>query len=476
MKNLILPRAIRYLSYFFPQKTIELHPFDIEIHMLFNTPEFCGFFVLITLLVYTLNLFHQYKLRNLVLLVASYGFYANLHLYYPLLLLYVTLVAYTGGHLLQRNFSFSTNKWIVGGTIILSLLPLVVLKYAPAYTSSLWLPVGLSFFTFQALTYTLDVYRRKITESFSLLDVALFTAFFPTLLSGPIERARNLIPQLRAPFPMNWDNAVIGAKYFAWGLFKKIVIADRLAEWIDRIYANGLSESGSTLALTAVLYSIQIYCDFSGYASMALGCGRILGLRLTDNFNFPYFASSIKDFWRRWHISLTSWFTEYVYISLGGNKVSKTRWVLNISAVFLLSGIWHGATWSFVIWGAIHGVLYLLEHFSGIKDKWGIYRLIVFIGVTLAWVFFRVPDTQLACDMIAKMFTGPWVPFGLLQYMSQETLIMCLLTFIFIVTEYLLYKQWYSRHWLFQTFCFSGLLVLTALFAVSSEKFVYFQF
>lgn len=445
--------------------------------MLFNTPEFCGFFLLTALVVFILNQWNLCKARNIFLLMVSYGFYANLHIYYPLLLLYVTLVAYIGGRRLQtKDYSQRIRKWITGSTVILALLPLVVLKYAPAYTKSLWLPVGLSFFTFQALTYTLDVYRRKITEPFSLLDVALFTAFFPTLLSGPIERARNLIPQLREHFPMSWDNAVIGAQYFAWGLFKKIVIADRIAEWVDRIYANGLAESGSTLAITAVLYSIQIYCDFSGYASMAVGCGRMLGLRLTENFNFPYFAASIKDFWRRWHISLTSWFTEYVYISLGGNRVSRIRWVLNISAVFLLSGIWHGATWSFVIWGAIHGVLYLLEHYVNIKDKWGIYRLFVFVGVTLAWVFFRIPDTGLACSMIGKMFTGPWLPFGIIQYMGAGTLVMCLLTPMFILVEYFQYKQWYSRHWLFQSFCFSCLLVLTALFAVSSDKFVYFQF
>ena len=231
---------------------------------------------------------------------------------------------FAGGRLLLgRAWTPRARKWIAGLVVVVSLLPLAVLKYAPAYTDSLWLPVGLSFFTFQALTYTLDVYRGKITERFSLWDVALFVAFFPTLLSGPIERARQLIPQLRGVLCMTWSNAVVGAQYFVWGLFKKIVIADRIAEWVDTIYGRGLGESGSTLAITAVLYSIQIYCDFSGYASMALGCGRMLGIRLTDNFRFPYFAASIKDFWRRWHISLTGWFTEYVYFSLGGNRVSK---------------------------------------------------------------------------------------------------------------------------------------------------------
>lgn len=445
--------------------------------MLFNTPEFCGFFILTAILTFILNKFEFLIIRNIVLLAISYAFYANLHLYYPLLLLYVTLVAYFSGRLLKiETSSTSSRTWIVTASVILSLLPLLTLKYAPAYTDSVWLPVGLSFFTFQAMTYTLDIYRKKITEPFSLLDVALFTAFFPTLLSGPIERARNLIPQLRLKFPMNWDNAVIGAQYFAWGLFKKIVIADRIAEWVDKIYSQGLSESGSTLAITAVLYSIQIYCDFSGYASMALGCGRMIGIRLTENFNFPYFACSIKDFWRRWHISLTSWFTEYVYISLGGNRVSKLRWVCNISAVFLLSGIWHGVTWSFVVWGAIHGVLYLIEHFCHIKNKSAVYGIFVFIGVTLAWVFFRIPDTELACRIIAKMFTGPWLPFGIISYMEQTVLAMCLLCLMFVAVEYAAYKQWYSRHWLFQAVAFAFLLVTTALFAVSSDKFVYFQF
>ncbi len=376
----------------------------------------------------------------------------------------------------NHNSKDTTRKLQISASVVLTLAPLISLKYAPAYTDSLWLPVGLSFFTFQALSYTLDVYRGKITQPFSLLDVALFTAFFPTLLSGPIERARNLIPQLQERFPITWDNTVAGAQLFAWGLFKKIVIADRIAEYVDKIYSHGLSESGSTLAITAALYSIQIYCDFSGYASMALGCGRMLGIRLTENFNFPYFADSIKDFWRRWHISLTSWFTEYVYISLGGNRVSKIHWICNISAVFLLSGIWHGATWSFVIWGAIHGVLYLIEHFTGLKDKWGIYRVFVFASVTLAWVFFRIPDTGHACSMIAKMFTGPWLPCGIIAHMEQTVLAMCLLCLMFIAVEWCLYKQWYSRHWLFQAVCFACLLVTTALFAVSSDKFVYFQF
>lgn len=445
--------------------------------MLFNTPEFVVFFLLIAAVTFVLNHFRMNMVRNVVLLLASYAFYGNLHVYYPLLLLYVTLVNFVGGRLLEAEHrSLRQRKVIVGCVVVGTLLPLVVLKYAPAYTDSLWLPVGLSFFSFLALTYTLDMYRGKISERFSLLDVALFTAFFPTLLSGPIERARRLVPQLRDKFDMGWDNAIVGAQHFCWGLFKKIVVADRLAEWVDAVYAQGTAASGGALALAAVLYSFQIYCDFSGYASMAIGCGRMLGIRLMDNFNYPYFATSVKEFWRRWHISLTGWFTEYVYISLGGNRVSRIRWVANIALVFLLSGIWHGATWSFVIWGAIHGAMYLVEYFTGIRDKWGIYRVFVFIGVTLAWVFFRIPDAATACQLIARMFTTSWLPLSSIIGLSVSTLIMGCVFLVFLVTEWCLYTERMPKHWLWRAVGFSSLIVMTALFAVNSEKFVYFQF
>lgn len=229
------------------------------------------------------------------------------------------------------------------------------------------MPIGLSFFTFQALSYSIDIYRGKIKPETSFINVALFVAFFPTLLSGPIERARNLLPQLRERLLFNEDNIIAGAKLFIWGLFKKVVIADRLAEYVNMIYGNPEAHTGSTLAITAVFYSFQIYADFSGYADMAIGSGRMMGIKLMENFNLPYCVNSFKEFWRRWHISLTSWFTEYVYISMGGNRVNKARWILNISTVFLLSGVWHGATYSFILWGMIHALLYLLEYYCGPK-------------------------------------------------------------------------------------------------------------
>lgn len=445
--------------------------------MLFNTPEFVGFFLVVLMLVWWLNFWEKVVVRNILLLLISYGFYARFHVLVPLLLLYVTLVNYAAGKVLRGGRLSSEGRfYCVSLAVIASITPLLVLKYLPAYVEGIWLPVGLSFFTFQALSYTLDVYRGKIEEAYSLLDVSLFTAFFPTLLSGPIERARKLVPQLRQRFPMSWDNLVVGSQHFVWGLFKKMVIADRLAPMVDGAYAQGTAASGGTLALAAVLYSFQIYCDFSGYASMALGVGRMLGIKLTQNFEFPYFANSIKEFWRRWHISLTSWFTEYVYISLGGNRVSRMRWVLNISAVFLLSGIWHGATWSFVIWGGIHGILYLVEYFTGIKDKWGLYRLVVFVGVTLAWVFFRIPQSSDAMLLIAKMFTGPWLPIRLYGGMTVLSLITLALLLLFLVVELFLYRGWVPRNRFVRMLAFSALLMMISIFAASSDQFVYFNF
>lgn len=441
--------------------------------MLFNSPEFVAFLIGLLLLLYCCNSNKLVVSRNALLLVSSYGFYAQLHLYYPLLLVYATLVNAVGGKLIACNRNEKQRFYLVTATVALSILPLCLFKYLPVYVPSLWLPVGLSFFTFQALTYSIDIYRGKLNPM-TWLDVALFVAFFPTLLSGPIERARNLVPQLQSKLPMSWDNLVLGGQYFLWGLFKKVVIADRLAQYVDQIYGVPNLHSGSTLALAAVLYSFQIYCDFSGYATMALGVGRMLGIRLTDNFRYPYFASTIKEFWRRWHISLTSWFTEYVYISMGGNRVAVWRWVLNISIVFLLSGVWHGATWAFVVWGGIHAVLYLAEHTLRIKSGNLPYAIIVFVGVTLAWVFFRIPHIGDACKVIGRIFTQPW---GMPSMASSAFSMLITLgyLFVFLIVEWAFYRKWRMPVWC--RFVGSVFIVLSiGLFTVSKSQFVYFQF
>lgn len=441
--------------------------------MFFNSPEYIFFLCLVFVLVLLTNRTRTLQIRNFLLLVASYVFYAQLHIWFVLLLVYTTLVNYGCGRWISYARQKHKNAKIpVTVGIVLSLAILVVFKYAYIVDTSIILPVGLSFFTFQALSYTIDIYRGKIVAEKSLLNVALFIAFFPTLLSGPIERARNLIPQLKQPTAITSEIVFSGIGLFIWGLFKKVVIADRLAEFVNAVYAAPAGQTGSTLALAAVFYSFQIYCDFSGYADMAIGSGKILGFDIMKNFNFPYFANTIKEFWRRWHISLTSWFTEYVYFSMGGNRVKQARWILNISTVFLLSGIWHGATWGFVLWGLIHAVLYLIEHFCKIKHPNLLNQVLVFILVTFAWIFFRIENSATAWNVICTICTDIVSPINW-GSSTFSTLLTIVLLVLFIAREYLMYKQKLPQKHILE---YMLLIFGICLFGVSSDQFVYFQF
>lgn len=441
--------------------------------MFFNSPEYIAFFVLFFTIFALTNNQKCLRTRNFLFLLASYCFYARLHLWFVVLLGYITVVNYFCGLWIVKARQRGENgKQAATAAIAMSLLVLAFFKYAYLIKATILLPVGLSFFTFQALTYTIDVYRGKIEAEKNFLTVALFVAFFPTLLSGPIERARNLFPQLKRPTKINWASITEGAGLFIWGLFKKVVIADRLAQFVNQAYLFPSSQSGSTLALAAVFYSFQIYCDFSGYADMAVGSGRVLGFAIMPNFNFPYCVRTVKEFWRRWHISLTSWFTEYVYISMGGNRVKKWRWLVNISTVFLLSGIWHGATWSFILWGAIHACLYLGEYYLGPERPSLLYHILVFSMVTLAWIFFRIPDSSVAFTIIGKIGTDLFSPVHWGSSMFSTLLTICLLM-VFVVREYLLYKGTLPRKYAVE---YVALILAICLFGVSSDQFVYFQF
>lgn len=441
--------------------------------MLFNTFDFFTFFIPVFLIYIFLNKEKILLIRNIFLLLSSYYFYSRLNLYFPLLVIYTTIVTYISGNYIKKYVeSKKLAKIWVGVSVVLSLIPLLFFKYAYIFDTSILLPVGLSFFTFQGLTYTIDIYRKKIDNERNIINYALYISFFPTLLSGPIERARNMLPQYRQKTEINWNNIIDGSSLFIWGMFKKVVIADRLAEYVNIAYINPESQTGSTLALAAVFYSFQIYCDFSGYTDMAIGVGRILGFKIMQNFNLPYCVNTVKDFWRRWHISLTSWFTEYVYISLGGNRVPKYRWVINISLVFLLSGIWHGATWSFVLWGAIHAVIYLVEHYMGPKKPGILYHLYVFVMVTFAWVFFRIEDSSEAAWVVYRICTDLISPVYL-GSSSFTTILTVALLLLFIVREWLEYKNIITKKYIIE---YVLLIIIIALFGVSSSQFVYFQF
>lgn len=278
-------------------------------------------------------------------------------------------------------------------------------------------PVGISFFTFQAVGYMLDVYHGRIKAEKNLLDYVLFVSFFPQVTSGPISTAEELMPQIKTAYKFNYERGKQGLKYLLWGMFIKLVIADRLGLFVDTVYANYIHYSGATCFVASVFYTLQIYCDFAGYSLMAIGIARTLGFNLIDNFRRPYLAVSITDFWKRWHISLTRWLTRQVYIPLGGSRCSKPRTYWNIFITFLVSGIWHGANWTFIFWGVMHGTLQIIEKALGWQKyegkNWAI--IIVRIGITFllvnfAWVFFRMPTISDAFTIIGLMFTNMGTP------------------------------------------------------------------
>ncbi|MCM1457357.1 MAG: hypothetical protein NC130_05795 [Lachnoclostridium sp.] len=441
--------------------------------MVFNSFEYAVFFVIVFAVFFIADYTRHIKFRNVFLLGASYYFYAQFHWWFIGLLVYVTLINYIFGRWIAARIEKSQSTRLqVTSAIILTLAQLVFFKYAYLAWPSVLLPVGLSFFTFQALTYTIDLYRGKVSVEKNIVTFALFVAFFPTLLCGPIERARNMMKQLNYPSAMSWNLFSDGLGLFIWGLFKKVVIADRLAIYVNTVYFSPENYTGSSLALAAIFYSFQIYCDFSGYADMASGTARMLGFDIIRNFNLPYCVRTIKEFWRRWNISLTSWFTEYVYISMGGNRVSQARWILNISTVFLLSGIWHGATWSFIVWGAIHAVLYLIEYFLKIKNPNWLYHVFTFVSVTVAWIFFRIENIGEAAYVVSRIFSDIVSP---IQWGSSTfgTVLTVALLLIFVCREWLTFKGRLIRRAPIE---YVLLMLCICLFGVSSDQFVYFQF
>ena len=327
------------------------------------------------------------------------------------------------------------SKRLVWLFTLLGLLPLLVFKYYNFLNDSLteglaaielkfalpglnWaVPVGISFFTFQAVGYMVDVYHGRVKAEKNMLDYVLFVSFFPQVTSGPISTAEELMPQIKATHKFDYEQGKQGLKYLLWGMFIKLVIADRLGLFVDTVYANYIHYSGATCFVASIFYTLQIYCDFAGYSLMAIGLARTLGFNLIDNFRRPYLAVSITDFWKRWHISLTRWLTRQVYIPLGGSRCSKPRTYWNIFVTFLVSGIWHGANWTFIVWGVMHGILQIIEKALGWQkyegNNWavkGIRIVVTFLLVNFAWVFFRMPNISDAFAMISNMFAHTGAP------------------------------------------------------------------
>ncbi len=404
--------------------------------MVFNSLQFLVFFGIVTSAYFLLA--HKYRWA-LLLLASCYFYMAFVPVYLGILGLTI-VIDYFAGIYLER-FQGGAKKIFLGCSLLANLGVLAVFKYYFFFSDNFnflanyfslpvhfpvfnfLLPIGLSFHTFQAMSYTIEVYRgnQKAERNFGIYS--LYVMFYPQLVAGPIERPQNLIHQFYEKHV--WDTARVksGLLQMMQGFFKKVVIADRLAMVVDPAYANLSNQSTLNLIMASIFYSFQIYCDFSGYSDIAIGASKVMGFKLMNNFNAPYTAKSIPDFWRRWHISLSTWFKDYVYFSLGGNRVSVPRWYINIMIVFILSGFWHGASWNFVIWGALHGLFQLMgltlnrvfphlaaDQLRSVAGIW-MYRLFTFLLVTIAWVFFRIPkfgDIQIYFRQITQgTFSDP---------------------------------------------------------------------
>lgn len=365
--------------------------------------------------------------RKWFLILVSYLLYLNWKPAFGIVLFGVTAVTFIGARFVERQ---RHPQRLVGIFSVLALLPLTVFKYdhfisdnVNAVLSAVGLhftlpglnwavPVGISFFTFQSVGYLFDVYYRRISAEQSFSDYVLFVSFFPQILSGPISKASELLPQIKHFHPFNYAQGVSGLKILLWGMFLKVVVADRLGLYVDVVYGNYTHYAGSDCLLSTILYSLQIYSDFAGYSFMAMGIARMLGFEVINNFRRPYFSVSVTDFWRRWHISLSRWLKDYVYIPLGGSRCSRARTYWNVFVTFLVSGIWHGANWTFIVWGMIHGVAQIIEKWLGFQRYEGHSKMVragkiflTFALVNTAWIFFRMDSLSDACSFISHIFT-----------------------------------------------------------------------
>ena len=438
--------------------------------MLFNSLEYL-FFLPIVFIIYWL-LRNHLKLQNLFVVLASYVFYGWWDYKFLLLIAFTSLCSYASGILIERgkqkhgegdDASLTKNikninsakAWLIAN-IVLNLGILATFKYYDFFvrefgalfgisTESLLLriilPVGISFYTFQALSYSIDVYRGNIKPTKDIIAFFAFISFFPQLVAGPIERATNLLPQFLQKRTFNYEQGVDGMRQILWGLFKKIVVADNCAMYVDQVWATCDMQSGSTLLLAAVLFTFQIYGDFSGYSDIAIGTAKLFGIKLMRNFNNPYFSRDIAEFWRRWHISLTSWFRDYVYIPMGGNRQGLCRTIVNTLIVFLICGLWHGANWTYLVWGLYNVLLFLplilLGKSKRYKDIPLVWKqlpqmLLTFVLVTIGWIIFRAPSLSDAwgyvCAMTNMSGVAPVLPisqwvgiiFGLVMMIAFE--------------------------------------------------------
>jgi len=475
--------------------------------MLFNSAEFAIFFPIVTLLYFIL----PYRSRWAMLLAASCYFYMAFIPIYILILFFTIGIDYFAGILIEQAqgrkrtlflfCSLLANIGVLGffkyfnffNSNIEALFRALHLPYAVEHLSII-LPIGLSFHTFQSLSYTIEVYRGRQKAERHLGIFALYVMFYPQLVAGPIERPQNLLHQFREQHQFNYQRVTDGLKLMARGLFMKVVIADNLAPVVNRVYNDPTHHTGLPLLVATILFTFQIYCDFAGYSSIAVGAAQVMGIKLMGNFRQPYFSTSISEFWQRWHISLSTWFRDYLYIPLGGNRVVRWRWYCNLMIVFMVSGLWHGANWTFVIWGTLHG-LYLVSslwfatarmtlvrwsHLNRYPLLLHIWQIVtVFVLAAFAWIFFRANSVDDAYYIVTHLFSGPWelgevglrkawpafvglAVIGLVETLQQQWETRDLFTRQPFVIRWAVYYA------IILTICFWG--------RFGKEQFIYFQF
>ena len=481
--------------------------------MLFNSIDF-AIFLPIVFLIYWFVTNKNLTLQNFLIVVASYLFYGWWDWRFLSLILFSTVVDYTIGRLLGKEEKQRKRKTLLWISIIVNLGFLGFFKYynffldnfitaftffgtqISASSLDIILPVGISFYTFQTMSYTIDVYRRKLNPTKDFIAFSAFVCFFPQLVAGPIERATHLLPQFYKRRTFDYSKAVDGMRQILWGLFKKIVIADTCAEYANLIFNNSEAYSGSTLALGALFFTFQIYGDFSGYSDIAIGTSRLFGFDLMRNFNFPYFSRDIAEFWRRWHISLSTWFRDYLYIPLGGSRGGTWMKIRNTFIIFIVSGFWHGANWTFIAWGALNAIYFLpllltnknrnhIETVAQGKTLPSIKELsfiLMTFGLTVfAWIFFRAENISHAIQFITDIFKYPGSFFLMRVYLKYQGVMM--LIAILLLIEWRGRDQEYAIANLGLTWpryvrygFYSMVSIIIFLYSGSEQQFIYFQF
>jgi alginate O-acetyltransferase complex protein AlgI len=482
--------------------------------MLFNSIDF-AIFLPIVFILYWFVFKNSIKLQNFLIVAASYLFYGWWDWRFLFLILFSTIVDYSVGMTLKTESNQTKRKVLLWTSILVNLGFLGLFKYYNFFLENLVtafsffgnsinpqglniiLPVGISFYTFQTLSYTIDVYKRKLTATKDLVAFSAFVSFFPQLVAGPIERATHLLPQFYKKRTFDYSKAVDGMRQILWGLFKKIVIADNCSEFANHIFNNSADMNGSTLVLGAIFFTFQIYGDFSGYSDIAIGTSRLFGFDLMQNFNFPYFSRDIAEFWRRWHISLSTWFRDYLYIPLGGSRGGTWKKVRNTFIIFIVSGFWHGANWTFIVWGGLNAIYFLpllltnnnrnnLETvaqgkvFPSIKEL--SYILLTFSLTVFAWIFFRANDIGHAISYISEILSPSLFSRPAFAGMSSS-LTTIILVAIFVLVEWLgreyqfaiqhLGFRW-KRPLRYAMYC----AIIIAIFWLGGkeQQFIYFQF